>query len=387
MHFLWLFMGWPMRGAATGGRGVAAAAPRCGGSVATMAAVLASAYHGLSAYHGPAQLTAARVFTSWTADLPVLIAVLLAAGLYLAGARRARRSGRSWPASRTIAFCAGGLGALIIATMSVIGVYQGTLFYVRSMQTILLLLVAPLFLALGRPLSLAVATLPTLGPRLEVAVGSRVARILTFPAITTVVLVLVPFVLYFSPWYAASLHSAAVREVTYLALLAPGYVFFWTLLRVDPVPKAYPYLVALWVTGAEVVGDAVLGLAVMADQSLIAGGYYHALARPWGPNLSTDQVLGGGALWILGDLVGLPFLAAQLIQMIREDEAEAVVIDAELDAAEAAGAGRFPATLAVEPAETQAGPGTGTGEPAAGSQPWWESDPRFADRFRSAGDA
>jgi cytochrome c oxidase assembly factor CtaG len=255
--------------------------------------------------------------------------------------------------------------------------------------------VAPLFLALGRPLSLAVATLPSLGPRLEAAVSSRVARILTFPAITTVVLVLVPFVLYFSPWYAASLHGAAVREVTYLALLAPGYVFFWTLLRVDPVPKAYPYLVALWVTGAEVVGDAVLGLAVMADQSLIAGGYYHALARPWGPNLSTDQVLGGGALWILGDIVGLPFLAAQLIQMIREDEAEAVVIDAELDAAEAAGAGRSPAALAVEPAETRAGPATDTdtdtdtdtGEPTAGSQPWWESDPRFADRFRSAGEA
>ena len=61
-------------------------------------------------------------------------------------------------------------------------------------------------------------------------------------------------------------------------------MFFWTLLRVDPVPKAYPYLVALWVTGAEVVGDAVLGLAVIADHSLIAGAYYHAL----GPALGTQ---------------------------------------------------------------------------------------------------
>jgi cytochrome c oxidase assembly factor CtaG len=314
--------------------------PRGGGSVATMAAVFSSVYYGASAYHGPPALTA---------------------GLYLAGTRRARRSGPAWPAGRAVAFCGGGLGAVVIATMSAIGVYQGTLFYVRSMQTILLLLVAPLFLALGRPLSLAVATLPRLGPRLEAAVRSRAARILTFPAVTTLVLVFVPFVLYFSPWYAASVPGGPVREVTYLALLAPGFVFFWTLLRVDPVPKEYPYLVALWVTGAEVVGDAVLGLAVMADQSLIAGGYYHALARPWGPSLSTDQVLGGGALWILGDIVGLPFLAAQLIQMIREDEAEAVVIDAELDAE-----------------------GAGQRDQAPGSQPWWESDPRFADRFRSA---
>ena len=56
-----------------------------------------------------------------------------------------------------------------------------------------------------------------------------------------------------------------MRELTHLALLLPGFVFFWTLLRVDPVPKAYPYVVALWITGAEVIGDAVLGLAVIAD--------------------------------------------------------------------------------------------------------------------------
>jgi hypothetical protein len=65
-------------------------------------------------------------------------------------------------------------------------------------------------------------------------------------------------------------------------------------------------------------------------------------------------VIGGGALWILGDLVGLPFLGAQLIQMIREDEQEAAQVDAELDAKAA----------------------------AAGSQPWWQSDPRFTGRFK-----
>jgi cytochrome c oxidase assembly factor CtaG len=174
-----------------------------------------------------------------------------------------------------------------------------------------------------------------------------------------------------------------VRELTHLALLAPGFVFFWTLLRVDPVPKAYPYLVSLWVTGAEVVGDAVLGLAVIADTNLIAGPYYHAVAYPWGPSLFTSQVLGGGTLWILGDMVGLPFFAAQLIQMIREDEAEAKVIDAELDAREAAAAGQ-------EDAASQAAPAGQSGQARAGTavdRPWWESDPRFVGRFESVDDA
>ena len=240
--------------------------------------------------------------------------------------------------------------------------------YARAVQTVLLLLAAPLLLALGRPVSLVTAATPRLGRRAEALVRSRSARILTFPAITALAVAGVGFLLYFTPWYEAGLRSDPVRELTYLALLAPGWVFFWTLLRVDPVPKAYPYLVTMWVTGTEVVGDAILGLAIMADQNLIAGSYYRALGRPWGPSLRADQVMGGGAIWLIGDLIGLPFLGVMLIQMMREDEREARAVDAELDAAEAG------------PATTD--PGHGTTGPA---QPWWESDPRFAGRFRRPG--
>lgn len=340
-------------------------------------------------YQGPPELTVASAFTSWALDLPALAVVLLAGGLYLSGVRRVRRSGTGWPAARVVAFCGGGLGAVVIATMSFPGVYQGVLFYARAVQTILLLLTAPLFLALGRPLSLAIAALPRLGPRLEALVGSRLARLLTFPAITGLVLVIAGFLLYFTPWYEAGLHNAVARELTYLALLAPGFVFFWTLLRVDPVPRAYPYLVALWVTGAEVVGDAILGLAIIADQHLIAGAYYQALARPWGPGPRTDQILGGGALWLLGDLVGLPFLAAQLIQMIREDEAEARVVDAELDARDAAlaASGTGAAGNAGLAAAGPAMAGEGGAAAPVPDRPWWEDDPRFASRFAQPGEA
>jgi cytochrome c oxidase assembly factor CtaG len=367
-----------------------------------------------SGYHGPPELTPLRALTEWTLDPWALGFIVLLGGLYLAGVRRVRQSQRSpggtsaagsgargtspagsWPAGRVVAFCGLGLGFAVLATMSFVGVYQPVLFYVRSVQTILLLLVVPLFLALGRPLSLAIAALPRLGPRLQAGIRSRAAVTLTFPAISTMVLILVPFVLYFSPWYAAGFGSTLVRDLTYLALLVPGFVFFWTLLRVDPVPKAYPYLVALWITGAEVVGDAVLGLAVIVDQNLIAGAYYHVLARPWGPGLAGDQVIGGGALWVLGDLVGLPFLAAQLIQMIREDEAEAAAIDAELDAADAAAAasaagtsaaGTSAAAVAAAGAGDAAGATAGAGPAGAANRPWWESDPRFANRFRPADD-
>jgi cytochrome c oxidase assembly factor CtaG len=392
-------------------------------------------------YHGPPQLTVARGFTEWTFDPWMLGLILLLGAAYLVGFYRLRGRGapepgaaRVWPWTRVVNFGLG-LAIVAIATLGSFGTYFSVLFFMRSFQTILLLLLAPLFLALGRPLSMAIAVFPRAGRRLDRAIHSRVARVLTFPAITTLALVAVPFVMYFTTWYTASFHSVAVRELTHLALMTPGFVFFWTLLRVDPVPKAYSYAVSLWITGAEVIGDAFLGLAVIADTNLIGAGYYHALARPWGPSLGTDQILGGGTLWIFGDLVGLPFLVAQLIQFIREDESEAAEIDAELDARDAARdaarAARRAAAIAAEgkPAksraagrnatpEADAAPATlnsatlnpATVNPATGGsptppasadaasssdpavaedadlddpeRPWWESDPRFSGRFR-----
>ena len=362
-----------------------------------------------SGYNGPPELTVTRALTEWTLDPWMLALIVLLGGAYLVGVRRARRvrlprDKAAWPAARPIWFCGLGLGFLVIATMSWVGVYQSVLFYVRAVQTVLLVLVVPLFLALGRPITLAATVFPRAGARLEAVIRSRPAKILTFPAITTFALVGVPFVMYFTTWYTWVFRSTTVRELTYVALMIPGYVFFWTLLRVDPVPKEYPYAVSMWITGAEVIGDAFFGIAVIADQNLLGWAYYHALARPWGPSLATDQVLGGGVLWILGDLVGLPFLAAQLIHMMREDESDAARIDAELDAEDAeraaARAARQaqPATSPAEPSPASASQSSASqssasqsrasadpdpAEPQNDQQPlWWENDPRFTTRFK-----
>lgn len=360
---------------------------------ASKAAAVVAGSHTVSAgYHGPPELTVARAFSSWTLDPWALAVIMMLGAAYLAGVRTVRRHGERWPAGRVVLFCGLGLGFGVIATMSFIAVYYPVLFYIRSVQTVLLLLVVPLFLALGRPLSLIGAVSPRAGQRLGAIIGSGVARVVTFPPITTFVLVVTPFVVYFTPWYAAGFTSGLVAQLTRVAFLVPGFVFFWTLLRVDPVPRAYPYVVTLWITAAEVVGDAVLGIAVIASTSLLAGSYYHGQARPWGPSLATSQVLGGGVLWILGDIVGVPFLAAQLIQMMREDEADARVIDAELDAQEAAAAAAAGLTLSAARDASDAADGASdtevtsdAGQPAM-QRPWWETDSRFAGRFRALDD-
>jgi len=350
-----------------------------------------------TAYSGPPKLTLARVFTEWRVDVPMLVLILVIGGWYVLSARKVRRQGGQWGVGRTIAFLGLGLGFWVIATMSWVGVYQSALFYARATQTVLLVLVAPLFLMMGKPITLLIEAQPAVGGRVAAAIRSRVAKVVTFPAITTVALIAVPMTMYFSSWYTAVFNSGTVRELTYLILMVPGCVFFWTLLRVDPVPKRYPYGVAMWITAAEVVGDAFFGIAIIADTNLIAAPHYHAVGYPFGPSLATSQVLGGGIIWILGDAVGLPFLAVQLIQMMREDKAEAAAIDAELDARDA----EREAARAKQPAAAEAAAGP-AGQPAdalaesdtapAGpdehdddvERPWWETDPALLDRFKNA---
>src|SRR5579863_7764171 len=114
-------------------------------------------------YTGPEALTLATAFTQWRADVPVIAGVVILSGAYLAGMRRARANGQPWAAGRAIAFCGLGLGVLVYATMSWVGVYQGILFYARATQTVLLVLVVPLFLAMGKPLTLLAAAAPRVG--------------------------------------------------------------------------------------------------------------------------------------------------------------------------------------------------------------------------------
>src|SRR5215831_2860246 len=249
-----------------------------------------------TAYSGPPKLTLTTAFTQWRLDVPMLVLIAVLGTWYLASARKVRRDGGQWGSGRTFAFVVLGLGFLLIATMAWPGAYESVLFYARATQTVLLVLVVPLFLAMGKPLTLLSAAYPTTGRRVERAVASRPAKVVTFPGISTLLLVAVPMTMYFTSWYTAVFASGTVRELTYLILMVPGYVFFWTLLRVDPVPKEYPYGVAMWITAAEVIGDAFFGIAIIADTNIIAEAHYRAIGYPWGPSLATSQVIGGGII-------------------------------------------------------------------------------------------
>jgi len=76
---------------------------------------------------------------------------------------------------------------------------------------------------------------------------------------------------------------------------------------------------------------------------------------------------------------------------MREDQAEAAAIDAELDARDAARAAAAAMSANGSPADDTLADGSPAdgGSPAAGTipaddHPWWETDPRFTERFGKA---
>ncbi|MDP9398120.1 MAG: cytochrome c oxidase assembly protein [Actinomycetota bacterium] len=293
--------------------------------------------HGsLLAHAGPGELppplTAARLLTTWEPEpLPVL-AVAAAAAAYLYGVRRLRASGVPWSPWRTASFCLLGLGAVLVATTSALAAYDTTLISVHMGQHMLLNMVAPIFLVLGAPVTLALRTLPA-RPRglLVAALHSRVARVLTFPVVAGALFVINPFALYLTGWYEATLRNPWLHDLNHVHFVLVGYLWFESILGVDPLPSRPAHLFRLLAVVVTLPFHAFLGITLLGAADPLAENWYAGLGRTWPPSLLRDQEWAGGILWAVGDLVGLVVVVVLFAQWVRASEREAVREDRRLD--------------------------------------------------------
>jgi len=195
--------------------------------------------------------------------------------------------------------------------------------------------VAPIFLALGAPVTLALRTLPR-RPRqwLLSLLHSRFAKVVTFPLIPFGLFIASPYALYFSGWYEATLDNRALHELLHVHFLVVGCLFFWPLIGLDPLPGRAPYPLRALMMFLSMPFHAVLGLTIMQSTVLLAADHYRALDLDWVDPM-VDQQIGGGLLWGSGDLVALLMLGALVVQWMRASEREAAREDRRLDRLEA----------------------------------------------------
>jgi cytochrome c oxidase assembly factor CtaG len=299
-------------------------------------------------------LTWSTALTSWRLDGVASLLIVAGCIAYVLAWRRATRG--SEPVTRGPVWCFAIAVALsIAATMSMIGVYDGVLFWVRALQVLLLLLVVPFFLAMSRPVTVLRGALGSAGrQRLDRLLATPAARVAAHPATTSVAMLATPWLLYLTPWYVAALKYYAVAAATWVLLVLVGFSYFYARLQTDPVPRRYSQLISLVISIIESIGDGLLGIVLWLGP-LIAADYYADVGRHWGPSLRVDQSIGAGILWIVGDVLGVPFIIVLMRLFSADEKAHADAVDNELESAPEMSAGT--------------------------SGLWWENDPQLRDRM------
>ncbi|WP_284740361.1 cytochrome c oxidase assembly protein [Amycolatopsis sp. RTGN1] len=235
-------------------------------------------------------LTWSTLLTEW--DLPVPAVVLLAAVAVGYVAAAVRRTG--WPWGRTVAFLAG-TGLAVFAVGGAVNAYSAALFSMHMAQHLLLIMVVPALLLLGRPLDLVQGR-----PRRVLGRAARPLAVATHPAVGFAGYVVVVVGTHLTPFLQSALTSPLAHGVEELLYLGSGLLLLLPLVGVRPGRPPLSHLARLVVLFGAMVVDAVVGVVVMMTPAEPFPAYA-AVVRDWGPGLVEDLHWGGAAMWVGGD--------------------------------------------------------------------------------------
>jgi putative copper resistance protein D len=316
--------------------GVAAALARTDPLIPQVAVTTTPAWI-LTAAPLPPELTFARYFTVWNFDLLWILVIGFLAFFYLAGVRRLRRRGDSWPWHRTVLWLAG-LALLFYVTNGGVNAYEKYLFSAHMLGHMILAMMVPLLLVPAGPITLALRTIVkrtdgSRGPRewIMLAVHSRVAGILTNPIVAAVLFAGSLWVFYFTPLFSWATTDHIGHTWMVVHFLVTGYLFVQSMIGVDPVPRRAPYPLRLLILLATMAFHAFFGLSLMTGSGLLLANWFGAMGRTWGPSAIVDQQTGGGIAWSVGEIPTVILAIVVAIMWSRSDERDAKRLDRKAD--------------------------------------------------------
>lgn len=118
----------------------------------------------------------------------------------------------------------------------------------HMVQHLLLAMFGPIFLVLGAPLTVALQALPVKLARAGTAIlRNRFFRFFSHPLTALCLNTGGMFLLYLTPLYRQSLTSAALHYLIHIHFLAAGYLFTWSMIGIDPVPRRRDHRVRILV--------------------------------------------------------------------------------------------------------------------------------------------
>ena len=285
----------------------------------------------------PPPPTVADVALGFSLDPLFLTASLIAAALYVAGAVRLARRGDRWPWLRTASWLAG-IAILVWCTNAGISVYAQVSVGLHMLQHMTLTMLAPIFLVLGAPATLALRALKPAkanerGPRewLVWFLHSWITRLLTNPFYVFFVYVIGLYGLYFTPAFGWLMGSHVGHVLMQTHFVISGYLFYWILIGIDPRPKPLPYWARLLMLLLALSVHGFFAVALMMGTEPLAVEWYGIVQPPWITDPLRDTLDGGQVAWGLSEIPSLIVLIVIAVQWARSDEREATRKDRQAD--------------------------------------------------------
>ncbi len=278
----------------------------------------------------PAEPNWQRLIFEYEADALMLGILVFATALYIKGVVILSRRKIKWPVGRTISF-AFGISLLDYSTSGGLGLYGIFSFQYHMIAHMILSMIAPIFIVLSAPITLALRTLPQGRNSEERGIRgwfisilhSKVSMIWTHPIVVLAIFDGSLFALYFTSLFGDLMSSHFGHLLMNLHFIGAGLLFFFVIVGVDPNPRRTHHLVRMVILLAAMSIHAFFSVALMSSRTLIDGGYYEVLARPWATDLLADQRAGASFGWAMGEIPILIAFIATFIQWIRSDAREA----------------------------------------------------------------
>jgi len=278
----------------------------------------------------PAEPTLWRVFFEYEADALMLGTLVFATALYIRGVINLVRRGDKWPIGRTISFAIG-ISLIDYSTSGGLGLYSIFSFQYHMMAHMVLSMIAPIFIVLSAPITLALRTLPIGRSKAERGIrgwlveslGSRYSVVITHPLVALAIFDGSLFALYFTPLFGDLMASHFGHLLMNVHFILAGLLFFHVIVGIDPNPRRVHHLIRVVILLGAISIHAFFSIALQASSTLIDGGFYQSLERPWATDLLADQKTGAAIGWAMGEIPIILALVATFIQWMRVDAREA----------------------------------------------------------------
>lgn len=291
----------------------------------------------LSGYELPPELTPVRWLTEWRLDWLWIAVALFGLVSYFLGVAKIYRRGDKWQWFRSVNWVIG-LLVLTYITSGPPSVYGRVLFSAHMVDHMALTMVAPIFLVLGAPVTLALRALPprgdgSRGPRewLLVFVHSRFSQVVTHPIFAAANFAGSIVLFYYSDLFGYAMREHVGHELMILHFLLTGYIFILSMIGTDPLPRRAPYPMRLLLLLATMGFHAFFGVAIMGGTNLLAADYFGNLGRAWGQSALLDQQTGGAVAWGIGEVPTLLVAIGVAIMWSRSDQRETKRVDRAAD--------------------------------------------------------